>query len=147
MTRLVIDTNVLISSIIRDANPEAVLLFASRTPGVEWVASAAIMDEYLSVLARPKLRLPPQEVAHWRVLLASRVRIVESGNPVEFTRDPKDAMLFACAIAADAAYLVTGDKAVRDTMRVGKTAIVTPSEFKRSVIDGWTPKANGPPGD
>jgi putative PIN family toxin of toxin-antitoxin system len=144
VTRLVIDTNVLVSAIIRDANPEAVLIFASRTPGVEWVASASIMDEYLGVLSRPKLRLPQREVVRWRDVLRDRVRLIEAGPMVEFAPDPKDAMLFACCLAAQAAFLITGDRAVLDSARIGPTVIVNPAEFKRMVIEGWTPRSNGP---
>jgi predicted nucleic acid-binding protein len=51
--KVVIDTNVLVSAILRDRTPEAVLTYVIENPTVEWCASAAIVDEYIGVLERP----------------------------------------------------------------------------------------------
>ncbi|VFN01142.1 MAG: hypothetical protein BECKG1743D_GA0114223_103266 [Candidatus Kentron sp. G] len=45
--KVVIDTNILISTVIRDRTPERVLLWCLRQPDVGWLATREIMKEYL----------------------------------------------------------------------------------------------------
>jgi len=44
--RIVIDTNVLVSAILKDKAPEDVILFITETLDFEWVASPEILAEY-----------------------------------------------------------------------------------------------------
>ena len=37
--RIVIDTNILISAILRDRIPEKVILFVIESPNIKWIAS------------------------------------------------------------------------------------------------------------
>jgi len=50
--RVVVDTNVVVSAILRDRLPEKVLLFIIRQPDFEWVASPEILTE------KPQFRSP-----------------------------------------------------------------------------------------
>lgn len=56
--KIVVDTNILISAILKDKVPEDVLLFIMDTPDMEWIASAEILAEYKEVLSRKKFHLP-----------------------------------------------------------------------------------------
>ena len=44
--RVLVDTNVVISAILRDRVPEKVILFLIGNEAVEWVVSAEILAEY-----------------------------------------------------------------------------------------------------
>lgn len=59
--RVIIDTNVLVSAVLRDRDPELVVQFIVDHPEFEWIASPNILDEYKEVLSRRKFRLT-QEV-------------------------------------------------------------------------------------
>jgi len=48
--KIVIDTNILVSAILKDRVPEDVLLFITDTPEFEWIASEEILAEYKEVL-------------------------------------------------------------------------------------------------
>ncbi len=48
--RVVVDTNVVASTILRDRLPEPVILFIIARPDFEWVASQEILTEYREVL-------------------------------------------------------------------------------------------------
>ena len=72
--RVVVDTNVVISAILRDRRPEKVVLS-------EWE------ERFRSA------------IAEWPVAFS-----------LSFPRDAKDAKFLACALAAGADFLVTGDR-------------------------------------
>ncbi len=44
--KIIVDTNVLISAILRDRDPELVIQFIVEHPDFEWVASPEILAEY-----------------------------------------------------------------------------------------------------
>ena len=43
--KVIIDTNVLISAVLRNKDPETVLVFVAAQPDIEWIVSPAIMAE------------------------------------------------------------------------------------------------------
>lgn len=55
--RVVIDTNVLVSAVLRDRDPEFVIQFIVDHSEFKWVVSQEILAEYKEVLSRPKFRL------------------------------------------------------------------------------------------
>lgn len=139
--RVVIDTNVVVSAILKDRKPEEVILFIVRQPDFEWVASAEILAEYLEVIRRAKFGLPEVTIAKWTRMFGSLIRLVEVSRTYEFPRDQKDARFLACGLAADAEFLITGDKDFADAYRVGRTTILSVSLFKSLVCDSF-PKSN-----
>ena len=106
------------------------------------VTSAYILDEFVDVLARPKLRrlagLAAADIAAARAAIESRARIVSADLKLAgVLRDPKDQPILACAVAGKADYLVTGDK--RDLLPLARyrgVIIVAPSVFNREVLGG-----------
>ena len=64
MTRVVIDTNVLISALLTEAGAEAKVLLAVQSRQLEWCVSEPILAEYYEVIKRPKFSLVrPERVA------------------------------------------------------------------------------------
>ena len=55
--KVVVDTNVLVSAIIKDKIPEKIILFIVKHPDIEWLVTDKIIHEYKTVLARPKFDL------------------------------------------------------------------------------------------
>jgi len=55
--KVLIDTNILISAVLKDRLPEAIILKIIQSPDFIWLASAYILQEYKGVLARPKFKL------------------------------------------------------------------------------------------
>ena len=47
---MVIDTNILVSAVIRDRLPERALHWCLGNPEVEWLVTSAIMAEYVAVI-------------------------------------------------------------------------------------------------
>jgi putative PIN family toxin of toxin-antitoxin system len=131
--RVVVDTNVVVSAILRDRLPEKVLLFIVARPDFEWVASPEILAEYRAVLRRPKFALPNSVLSQWDERFDSAIAEWPVEIPVSFPRDVKDAKFLACALAAGADFLVTGDRDFTEARKLGRTKIVSVSQFNELV--------------
>ena len=113
--RLVPDTNTLVSGFLWGGHPGR-LLEAGRGPGVHLFTSTEIVRELADVLARPKfapmLAQAGVEVAELLRRFAALAQPIASPPiPVPAAlRDPKDAPVLACAVAARADAIVSGDK-------------------------------------
>lgn len=133
--KVVIDTNVLVSAAIADRNPEAVILFVLANPEFEWVVSAEILSEYKEVLSRSRLRLTQEQQERWFNLLDEVAILIEVNVDIDFPRDQKDAKFLACAVVAEANFLITGDRDFSEVQTLGNTTIISVSLFKRLVCD------------
>jgi putative PIN family toxin of toxin-antitoxin system len=128
--RVIIDTNVLVSAVLRDRDPELVIQFIVDHPEFEWIASPNILDEYKDVLSRRKFRLTQEVKDSWLNLLDATLTLVEVDTPIDFPVDPDDAMFLSCAIAGDADFLITGDSDLFQAESLLNVAVVTVSTFK-----------------
>ncbi len=135
--KVIIDTNVVVSAALKDRNPELVILFVVQHPAFEWIASQEILDEYIGVIQRPKFRLSDTIMQKWVTMFTTLVTLVEVRTTVDFPRDQKDAKFLACAIAVDAAYLITGDKDFTEAYKVANTTVLSVALFKELVCDVW----------
>lgn len=133
--KVVIDTNVLVSGILKDRDPERVLLFAAGHPNVEWIVSPEILAEYNEVLGRDKFRLPVDILQRWRKMFSSFTTLVYPTISLQFPPDQKDAKFLACAISANAEYFVTGDRDFAEAQRLLKTTIISISLFIAHIVE------------
>jgi len=136
--KVVIDTNVLVSAVLRDREPEAVILFVLEQDDFTWVVSDAILTEYRNVLARKRLGIPDLIQQHWLQLIGSMASIVSVDQTISFPRDPKDAKFLTCALFARAEFLVTGDRDFSEAQRLVSTTILSVSQFKRLVCESYS---------
>ena len=132
---VVIDTNIVVSAVLKDRDPEAVIRFVIGHPQYEWVASPDILAEYADVLRRPKFRLPEALLQEWADVFVTVVTLVNVAVVVGFPRDQKDAKFLACALAAEADYLITGDRDFTEAYKLLTTTVCSVPQFKRLVID------------
>ena len=134
MTRVVLDTNVVVSAFLKPAGLEAsVLLLALKGPLCLCV-SEPVLTEYETVLYRPELRLDPQVVQKG----LSDIRQVSLSTRPEHTLsvcpDESDNRFLECAGTARAEFLVTGNK--RHFPKRWKTAEIVNA---RELIEKITP--------
>ncbi len=135
MKKVIIDTNILISAAISGRKPEEVIKFIIASSDYQWIVSPSILDEYVQVLNRPKLKLNSQQKQIWLYLIERVTILVNVAQKVDFERDPKDAKFIECAIAADADFLITGDRDFEEIQEIGNTLIISVSLFKTLFID------------
>jgi putative PIN family toxin of toxin-antitoxin system len=127
--RVVVDTNVVVSAILRDRNPEKAILHLVANPKCEWVASEEILAENREVLRRPRFGLSADLLARWDDRFSSAIAIWPVTVPVDFPRDQKDAKFLACALAAEADYLLTGDRDFEEAAGIGKVQMISVGRF------------------
>lgn len=133
--RVVIDTNVLVSAAFKDKRPETIIRFVVARPDFEWVVSEAILDEYKTVLARSKFGLPASLLQQWYALLDTVTVIVDVPETLSYPTDPTDAKFLACALAADAEWLITGDRDFSHARKLVSTTILSVAMFQKLVCE------------
>ncbi len=138
MIKVIVDTGIIVSAAFRDRTPEEVILFVVEQEDFEWIVSSAILEEYTEVLARKKFNLPPEVLQKWREVFEQCTTTVEVDIEIDFPRDQKDARFLECALAAEADYLITGDKDFEEAQKLVKTTIISVSQFKKLVMEKWS---------
>jgi putative PIN family toxin of toxin-antitoxin system len=107
---LVLDTNVVVSAILKPAGLErASLVFALSAPARLYV-SRDILEEYERVLRRPQFKLSDSRLGELLDLLRSRTVVVTPSRRLQVMPDPDDNIFLECAEEARADYLVSGNK-------------------------------------
>ena len=112
--RLVVDTNVFVSAILWKGVPGRLIAMAGERD-IRLFISSVLLGELAQTLAKPKLARAvaatglsiPEILASVRHLVTS-VRVTPLAGPV--SRDPDDDRVLACAVAARADLIVSGDK-------------------------------------
>jgi putative PIN family toxin of toxin-antitoxin system len=126
--RLVIDTNVLISSAIKPTGLQRTVVLLAMTKPARWYVSRPILEEYAEVLARPELQIRRGLQQQLLQLIKNRSYTVAPTRHLEVTRDPDDNFFLECADVARGDYLVTGNQ--KHFPKFWKnTKIITPREF------------------
>jgi putative PIN family toxin of toxin-antitoxin system len=133
--RVVVDTNVLISAILKDKDPEAVLLYIIESPDTEWIASHFILAEYKEVLRRKKFALPEELLEKWTAMIDLLTTVIDIDLSIDFSRDRKDAKFLECAISGNAQFFITGDSDFIHAQKLMDTTIISVSKFKEKVFD------------
>ncbi len=92
-------------------------------------ASEYILDETAQHLA-DKFGFSPDNVAEAVTFMRAEAQFVEPSTiSADACRDPKDIPILGTAQAAEADYLVTGDKDLLVLRHFGKTKIISPRQF------------------
>jgi len=128
--RIVLDTNVLLSGIAYPASVPGKIITAWRHGSVEVVLSQFILDELRRVLPRLSHRheLSAAEIDDLVDILSIQAEIVEPQGPFAADlRDPQDLPVLGTLLAAQADYLITGDKDL--LVMADRYAILGPTEF------------------
>jgi putative PIN family toxin of toxin-antitoxin system len=111
--RIVVDTGVLVSALIRPHGTVGNVLHALREGRFRMVYSTAMMVEVVSVLGRPniqmKYHIQPGDITALVNLVRLRGELVIPKRPVTACRDPKDDKFLEAALAGNADAIVTGD--------------------------------------
>jgi uncharacterized protein len=128
--RVVIDTNVFISSFLGKGNPYKIIELW-KTGAVTLCLSTDILSEYVEVLERLSLSGEP-EIRELLDLFKKSSQVVFTANPEKLSVvdiDPDENMFFECAASLHADYIITGDKAVRRIGKYLQILVLTPREF------------------
>jgi uncharacterized protein len=131
--RVVLDTNVTVSAMLWQGRPGDLIARAGEGD-IALYASANLVSELAATLAKPKLESAIAAtgcsakglISNYRQL----VHMVRTKPLMEqVSRDKDDDVILACAVAAKAEYLVSGDKDLLVLGRYEDVAIVTVATF------------------
>jgi putative PIN family toxin of toxin-antitoxin system len=109
-TRVVLDTNVVVSAHLKSEGYERHVLDLALAGKLQLAVSTAILEEYEGVLLRPRFRLTARQVSRSLRLIRVAARIVTPQRALNLAHDPADNRFLECAEAAKADYLVTGNQ-------------------------------------
>ena len=126
----VFDTNVLIAAIITEGICSK-LLHRARAGEFSLVSCPFIMKELRRILSK-KFRLSQDEITSSMEPISEAIsQVIEHSIKVTDTcRDADDDNIIACAVAAKADYLVTGDSDLLDLKSYKSIKMVTPRDFE-----------------
>jgi len=136
--RVVLDTNVVASALLWGGTPERLIELAGEGQ-LELVTSEALLAELGGILARPKFAEQLRRKNLFAVEIVARYQEIAETVTAEPTaeaalRDPDDAAVLACALAARADFIVSGDKDLLVLKAHQRVRIVNAAEALR-IID------------
>lgn len=128
MKRVVLDTNVLVSSVLGGALETIMVKWLSGK--FTLIASDGIINEYLDVLNRSKLHLKRETIERITAYIVRHAEYVVPQEDIHFIEsDPKDDKFLEAAIAGKAHIIVSGDKHLLDIEEFQGIEIITAREF------------------
>ena len=136
MTRTVADTNIVVSAFLWGGTPRAIL-DAARRGTITLFTSAALIAELEDVLSRAKFAKRIAEVgSSVGEMLGDYLALTQLVRPTEHptvVRDPDDAHVIACAPAAAAEVIVSGDTGLLTLGRYRQIDILSAAQMLHRV--------------
>lgn len=130
--KIVLDTNVLVSGLISQGYPSKILEHILKGSLLQLCLSAAVLEEYQAVLARPKFsRFPSfvENAAATLLYLQHNSQVFEPRVSVDLLSDKSDNKFLELAMESKAAYLITGNTQDFNFSKFRNTEIVSPKDF------------------
>lgn len=129
MRRVVVDTNVFISSFFGGNPKEIINLW--KTGKITICVSRDIIDEYVEILKRLGLQ-KEKELQELLKIFSEGHNIVFAASTPSLTiveQDPKDNMFIECAVALGCSHIISGDKHLKSIDNYMGIKILSPKEF------------------
>ena len=131
MLKVVLDTNVLVSSIFWGGASYKIVKLASKRK-IQVYTSNPIIRELIRVLkSKVKYNLPETKIQEIVEVTRLYSMVVYPREHVNVVHDRKDNKFLECALAAGADYLASGDKHLLDLKEFRGIKIVSPQELLR----------------
>jgi putative PIN family toxin of toxin-antitoxin system len=137
MTRVVVDTNLIISAILSPEGKPATILRMVLNAELDLVLSPALLEEISLVLNYEKIRklfikrsVTPQQIKDALQKIVKTAIVVSGKTKVNrIDKDPSDNMLLSCALEGKADFIISGDHHLTDLVSFEGISIVNPDIF------------------
>jgi putative PIN family toxin of toxin-antitoxin system len=123
--RVVVDTNVIVSGLLKAGTPPAMVLNLAITETIALLMNEQILAEYETVLNRKKFRFDPGAIADLLSFIRHESEHIVANPAAKTTGDPDDQVFYDISVSGHADYLVTGNTAHFPE----ENWIVTPRQF------------------
>ena len=127
--RIIIDTNLWISFLLSKRTTGLDKLFLEQS--ITLIFSQELLDEFIEVARRTKLKkyFNLSDLEELLLQINLHAEFVSITSSINLCRDQKDNFLLSLAIDSKATYLLTGDKDLLVVNKIGKTKIITVTQF------------------
>ncbi len=127
--RIVIDTNLWISFLLTSDYSKIDPLFSSKY--IVLLFSQELIDEFIEVAQRPKFRkyFSLADLEDLLTKVRTKAEFISITSNIDICRHPNDNFLLALAQDGKATHLITGDKDLLVLQKIGKSKIITKTEY------------------
>jgi hypothetical protein len=140
MTRVVLDANQFVSSLLKPHSNSAEIVRLVSVGGLTLLLSPAILDELQRVLVYPRIkklhRRTPEEIERFLRTL-EKISVVTPGmlSVSTVADDPSDNVYLACAVEGSADFIVSGDHHLTDLKTFRGIPIVNAATFLKLIAE------------
>ena len=128
-SKIVLDTNVIVSGILFGGNPRGVIQSVIEGRSILYI-STPILEEIEAVLLRPKFKLNASIVRNLVYEIEQISIFAESKKAINIVKkDPDDNKFIECAIASNSEFIISGDVHLLEIKKYRKIKIITPQEY------------------
>lgn len=133
MTKIVLDTNVILSALLFGGKPRKVFEMAIEGR-IRLSISEPILDEIRNVLIGRKFSFPKNTATKIIAEIETIADIVETHSRLCVVHaDPDDNRILECAVDSGAEYIVSGDSHLLDIGSWNDIRIVNPDDFLKHI--------------
>jgi putative PIN family toxin of toxin-antitoxin system len=134
---VVIDTNVFVSSLLNPAGMPGKIIDLWKVGRITLCLSREILDEYLEVIARFGISHDAAVADLLKIFegRCNQMYIARTAPLTVIENDPKDNRFIECAVAAEAGFIISGDRHLLKLKQFQEIKIVTPAAFIREKMD------------
>jgi len=132
--KIVLDTNIFISSFFWDGNPRKIIERIINGKDILFTCKE-ILQETASVLARPKFSVNDEYIArfiHSIEEVANNINLI--GVIHNVCRDSNDDKILECALLANADFIITGDADLLTLKEYKGVKIISPNEYVTNLL-------------
>lgn len=128
-SRIVVDTNLWISFLLTKDVSRLDQFFADKQ--LTLLFSQELLDEFIEVARRPKFKkyFSLADLEELIIHIRAKAEFITVTSLVELCQDSKDNFLLSLALDGKATHVLTGDKDLLVLGQLGKTKILSISEF------------------
>jgi len=134
--KLVLDTNIFISSFFWGGNPRKIIMRIIDGKDT-LVVSNEILHEVFSVMTRPKFNVNRSQVIHFINSIEGIARRVTLLGIIQgVCRDSDDDKVLECAVLGDVDFIISGDNDLLSLKNFREIPIITASEYIKKILTG-----------
>lgn len=126
--RVVFDSNIFVAALVFPGGRAAAALQRILDGSDRLLVSPAVIDEVLRVLAE-KFSRDREELSRVALLLNELAETIHPSHRLALLSDEPDNRILECAVAGEAAAIVTGDKAMLALAKVNDIAIISLRDY------------------
>jgi uncharacterized protein len=130
MLKVIFDTHAIVSAALYEKSLPALLLSLGLEEKVRFFISPALLNEYETVLKKPRFKLEHQETVDLIEKIKQKAVMVIPTREIEILKDDEtDNRILECAAKAKVDFVITGNKRHFPFEDFNGSKIVTPREF------------------